>query len=489
MATQKTYTAKKNGALFIQPDGPNSKPIYLGCYDVDDVQESRGGISLIQCFDVFGNYQTVGFTEEAPEPITVSLGTFTGKVREAMDDVKCPFALYMILRCGGRADLFTNYDRMVALDVAKVTSRTLSNWVKQNEDGASMSMYEAMALPPFIDLQKIQASRITIAETRDLNGIAFCEDMRCPGRCGDRLDMCDEGFISTDGAALTTANVLYRANAASSFVATAADPFAAAENITGVVCVRTGPNSSRSIVARGTTDAGNPAEVAYTDDSGATWTTVNVGSTNALFVERAHALFALDMYNVWVGLDNGDVYKSEDGGESWTAKDTSSLTNGVQAIWFINPLVGMVVTDGDEILITNDGGESWTAETTGSGFALQDVTYNEAYWWISSDQGIFYSGDNGLTWTQRTGFVNSGEDFRAIQFANKFFGMIVGVNAGGNAVAMYTNDGGFTWENVLALATYAVPLNDVFVCGTDLAYAVGNAVGGTGLLLKFNAPA
>ena len=52
MASNKTYTAKESGALYIQPDGPNTRSYYLACHEVDDFDEDLGSINeLIQCFN------------------------------------------------------------------------------------------------------------------------------------------------------------------------------------------------------------------------------------------------------------------------------------------------------------------------------------------------------------------------------------------------------------------------------------------------------
>ena len=43
-----------DGALFVQINGPNTKPVYAGCTTVDDISEPLGDIELVRCFDPSG---------------------------------------------------------------------------------------------------------------------------------------------------------------------------------------------------------------------------------------------------------------------------------------------------------------------------------------------------------------------------------------------------------------------------------------------------
>src|SRR5690606_36431684 len=118
----------------------------------------------------------------------------------------------------------------------------------------------------------------------------------------------------------------------------------------------------RVVVARGTTDAGNPAEIAYSDDFGATWTAVNVGSTNAQFAQGPHSLFAYDPYNMWLVAGSGYIYYSDDGGLTWDTQDAGVATsNALHAIHFATDRIGYAVGASDTVLKTEDGGLSWTA--------------------------------------------------------------------------------------------------------------------------------
>jgi photosystem II stability/assembly factor-like uncharacterized protein len=485
MADGKTYTAKQNGTLFFQPGGPNQDVHWLGCYDVDDVEESRGEISLIQCFDESGNFYTRGFTEEAPDKISFGLGTFTGKRKELLESARCPSALYMMLKCRGKKNQFSDWDRVAVLDIAKVTGRTLAGWVKREEDATAMTSFTVDALPGILDVVEMAANRVQTAETLAINNVAFCNDEKCVGPCGPGQDICDEGFLVTDAAA-AEANVRGTSDGGSTWDVAATLPFAATEHIIGAVCFPIDANTTRWLVARGVTDAGNPAEVAYSDDGGATWTNVDVGSTNGQFAVDSHALFALDAQHIWLATSGGYIYFSDDGGATWTTQEAGVITGAGNflAVYFADEYTGMAVAVADDIAVTIDGGRTWSAATaTGQGGDLRVVQYNGRYWWVATDDGdLFYSDDQGTTWSERTGFTGQGTGtIDAMDWVNPYEGWI-GHNIGGAGFLLYTINGGRHWFRVRTATNTG--LNQIYMCGSDLGWAVGEVQGGTAVILK-----
>jgi len=40
-----------NGSLWIQPDGPNTQPQFLGCHKLGDVEQAQGDVTLLYCKD------------------------------------------------------------------------------------------------------------------------------------------------------------------------------------------------------------------------------------------------------------------------------------------------------------------------------------------------------------------------------------------------------------------------------------------------------
>ena len=65
MAEDKTPLLGGDWALFVQIDGPNTEPTYLGCHDFGDMDKDDGDMTLLYCpsptqanrWNVVGSYQ------------------------------------------------------------------------------------------------------------------------------------------------------------------------------------------------------------------------------------------------------------------------------------------------------------------------------------------------------------------------------------------------------------------------------------------------
>lgn len=475
------YTSKANGSLFIQTGGPNTEVEWLGCFDVDDITESEGAINLLFCIDENGKYQVTGFTEDPPDLLTFNMGTYFGTTKDVIEQAACPFGLYLAIICDGKKYAFHKWQRMVTAQILKRTGRTLTGIVRRNEDTEMMVSFEVSAKPNLIDTVRIRGYRQTVTEAENLNQIVFCNSLRCNGRCGNAAAICTSGMIVADAVAAGTANVLFSTDGVT-WTAGSADPFAADEHISSGVCFEVDATTTRRIVARGVTDAGAPAELAYSDDNGASWTGVTVGSTNGDFVTL---LYGSTSYNLWAVTNDGYIYQSTDGGVTWTARESGVLTSGgaILGIQFSDRLNGVATGSGDVVLYTTDGGLSWAAGSTGGGNNLERVTWNGLYWWITDDGGdMWYTVDHTGSWSLRTGYPGAGSaNLSNIDWANEYVG-IAGQSSGGSGYVLMTVDGGWSWSR-LSMPT-STGINWVYMCGTDLAYAVGPTTSGTGFVAK-----
>ena len=58
---EKVFTGKENVGLFIQPDGPGTALLPLGCYGAEELEENLGGVDeLIQCIGPDRKFTTLG---------------------------------------------------------------------------------------------------------------------------------------------------------------------------------------------------------------------------------------------------------------------------------------------------------------------------------------------------------------------------------------------------------------------------------------------
>lgn len=484
------FSHKDNAALWIQPGGPNTPMYYLGCHDLGDVSAPAGGITLIQCFDGRGGWKTIGSTVAPPDPITANIGTYLGKTLAWIEKIKCPAALFVLLRDCDRPDIPTNWVRAMIMDLQAITTRNYPAPVSKSEDGALMVNVDVEAAPPLTHVFQLTPVRQTIAETANLAGIASCSDDRCAGPCGGALNAGDILITSGKALAASPANKgqnWLSADAGATWTAEAADPFAGGEDIGPVICFGAGRSTVRRMVARGETDVANPAEIAYSDDGGVTWNLVNVGSVNGQFAVDADSLFALDYSHIWLVTSGGYIYFSGDGGLTWSTQSAGLITTqNLSAIHFMNSDIGYAVGASNVVLKTLDGGANWAAASSGpiAATVLNTVWVTpDGRVWVGAANGkLYYSNDGGVTWTERT-FVGSGAgSVEGISFYNKQVGFMIQNTAAPIGYVHYTIDGGYSWQR-LSLVTNA-GLFDLAVVNERLAYVVGNASGGTAVILK-----
>ncbi|MDD1710409.1 MAG: hypothetical protein LUQ37_05830, partial [Methanoregulaceae archaeon] len=199
----------------------------------------------------------------------------------------------------------------------------------------------------------------------------------------------------------------------------------------------------------------------------------------------------LDQYHIWVGTKLGYIYKSVDGGATFTAVESGVIAITTwQALHFSDENNGMAVTAGDVIITTQDGGITWTAVTaTGSGADLVSCYMIDANrLWVGTATGrLFYSRDGGTTWTERTGQGFGTLHIYDIEFVtgSDLIGFLISTAAGPISTIFRTIDGGFSWQPLDTPTN--VGLNDLMIADADHVFAVGEAVGGHPVVVKVTA--
>lgn len=482
------------GALWAQIYGPNTAPVYLGCHQLGDIDEPQGDIELIYCPDPSApnRFRVVGSTQGAAGAITTTVTADVADELDYLERVKCPFTLFAHMVDSGRKDVFTNYKRSFVLVNARVTSRGLTNLAARTPDdnGRSDQTFD-LSSEYMLRVVQLSINRQSIAETSNVNDIVFCNEERCRTDDSPAQQACEVGYAVTDamaGSPGTTSNVLKTLNGGT-WTATTTDPFAAAENIIAVECFELGRDESRVIVARGTTDAGNPAEISYSDDGGVTWTPVDVGSIDGEFIPNAHSMFALDRNNIWVGTNLGHIYFSDSAGLSWELIESGVIhTASWTAIKFASENIGWAGGNANIIARTVDGGVSWSvvagpaAESASNVVALAVLDRNRA--WVGFNSGrLYFTNNAGVDWEERA-FSGSGVgQVRDINFHNgDMLGYMLVNNASPLGKVLRTINGGHDWESMTTPANAG--LNALYICNEWGFYVAGEAYTAQGYIAK-----
>jgi photosystem II stability/assembly factor-like uncharacterized protein len=490
------------GALFTQMDGPPNTLQYLGCHDLGDTDAPEGDVARTFCPDPInrGRYNVVTRTQGAPGEVTGDVSTPIGKTADYLEMLRrdrCRFPLYVPMQDCGRPNEFIPNDRGLIYTDVIITGTTRTNTVTRNVDGGAvgeMSKTFAWSAEEVLEWHDTVGTRRTTALVEDINDVVFCNDQACQGICGPAEAICTDGVTVFDAGAAATADVQFTTDGGVTWTTGAVDPFAADEHISTVVCFPSdGVGTIRVIVGRGSTDAGNPAEIGYTEDSGATWTAVNVGATNGELMPWNGCLFAWDRWNLWACTDTGggaagNIYVSRDGGATWALQLTGA-GDALNCVRFSSVDVGLCVGDTNEMHFTDDSGAHWTAITGPAAQAAVDAltcaVIDENRWYVGYDDGeLWYTGDGGTNWSQITlGIPASGHTISAINDMGHVGEHVIwlaihgndGVNEVGFVGRSVTGGATDTWEYTQAPSDCGTGNGflAIHVCGVNQAFAVG----------------
>ena len=484
------------GRIWVQPDGPNTEPFYLGCHDMGDITEPGGDIIKRYCPDrnTYGRWKVALTSVGVPGDVTGSITTFIGPTADYLQTLankaaRCPFPVYVHQSTCGRPDVFLAYEAGTLLQNCRITSRTKTNMaLREGSDAAEMT-FELSADNPMTEYWPLRMSRLTTTEAEDAKDITLCGEDRCTGHCGEEEALGDEFMVTTMGGTGAAANVLNSVDAGATITGVAG-PWAANQDIISAVCYSTGQDTVRHIIALGTTVGGTPAAVAYTDNAGTAWTAVAVGAVNTEFFPWVGGLFAFDPYHIWGCTDTGggaagNIYFSEDSGVSWALQATGG--DALNYIHFCDYNTGVCVGDTNVILATTDGGASWSTITgpAGGANALCVSVIDRYRWHVGFDDGEYWSTfDGGATWEQRDlpmppsgTAIDRVNDVHFIDEHNGVLGIKFSVGVAKWGAIYRTFDGGYSWEiytTDVAYATGALGMTAVRMAHPNLAYGCGD---------------
>lgn len=241
--------------------------------------------------------------------------------------------------------------------------------------------------------------------------------------------------------------------------------------------------------------------ILVTDDGGESWRpAANRGPGGG-------SLFDLQFIDAWNGWAAGSlIVRTEDGGETWRKLTRGTSENGylsANAIHFLDPWRGWLVSHGGALMRSDDGGVNWTPVAlplrAGERPTLRDITFSDAsHGWIVGERGaIFHTEDGGATWAlQDNGVpivrvIPKNEPPRprevvpeletepdrlaltAVGFADSTHGWAVGYYADvAESVVLHTADGGASWE--VERVQSGELLRSLFVLDAEHAWAAGD---------------
>jgi len=503
------YFGGAMGTIWVQPDGPNTAPQYLGCHDLGDISEPGGDITKHYHPDrAGGRRRKVAYTSVGvPADVTTSITAMTGPKRDYLQELasrsaRCPFPIYVHSSTCGRKDTYMAYEEGTSISGGRFTNRTKANVAQREGDDPTTIAYDISGDNPFQEYWKLRMSLLTTTEAQDLMAIALCGEDRCAGNCGNEEAYGDEYMATSDATVLGEVVLSVDGGSTNTIVAGPA-AWLITEDITAITCYATGIDTVRHIIGRGA-GAGN-GQVAYSDNGGTAWTVAAMGAVAGEFMPWNGCLFSFDAYHIWGCTDTGagaagNIYFSEDGGVNWVLQGTGG--DALNCIHFCDYDTGMCVGDTNEILATTDGGDSWstiTGPVAQNAVDCLGVFVFSAYRWhvVYEDGELWFTEDGGTTWAQRDVPLASNaatlDRLNSIDFYDDLHGVMAAKYTDGVAGvwgAIYrTTNGGYNWECYPTDAVYdvgAIGMACVKMATPNLAYGVGDLENALGTIYKLS---
>lgn len=202
---------------------------------------------------------------------------------------------------------------------------------------------------------------------------------------------------------------------------------------------------------------GELSAVYKTTNGGISWDLLNFPYFQSTALD---AVAFPDSSNGWVAGSHGQIYRTLDGGKTWTWQNSGTIRT-ISSLCFINADEGWATGgwgDGYQYLVlkTVDGGASWQHLSFGNtAFSCADIFFTDSNngWLCGQDNQILpqihHTSDGGATWTrQDLPFNGENGEVTRVRFADALEGWasVSSLYITPAGPVLHTTDGGNTWE-------------------------------------------
>jgi len=475
-----------DGDLYVQ-ENTRENWAHLDCVSLSDVPFPLGDYTNVYCPDnarkgqvkVIGQIQ--GDAGSGTTTITRPLQTTVNWLFEN----RCAFNALITWACDGSREIPENFEVAAVLFDVRPTQPTLSTPVvtSRGEDERINTALEVSYTAVYL-VYKTIVNTIAMTNTAAANGVAFLPK-QCDTKCATGRGACEYGYMGLDGT-LYDSEVKKTWNGTSWYQSTV-DPFEEGGDAGPIVIFPT-IDGHRAIVARISASGWMPAEIAYTEDWGETWTNVDVGTVVG---QTINAMIQYGGY-VYIACSGGYIYVSKDMGDSWSILSSGVTTEDLNGIVMYSSSVGYAVGDNNAFLYTLNG-EDWYERTGPAvGVDLLSVTVNDdgVVFVGAADGNLYRSEDGGANWLDQDGAtgewlsLGAGSiDWIGFDSDARYFGWLIYNDADGLGHIYRSINGGATWRRPAGqTGAWNSGLNAGFVCDTNSFYFVGEVHGGTTLV-------
>ncbi|MFN8340679.1 MAG: FG-GAP-like repeat-containing protein [Cyclobacteriaceae bacterium] len=200
-------------------------------------------------------------------------------------------------------------------------------------------------------------------------------------------------------------------------------------------------------------------------------------ATNGPFGGKVNALAIHPGGNLIAATQANGIMYSTDAGATWnTMSNLNTSSNSINAGAYdvvIDPSGNAWATGFNRLYKSTDGGVTWTEVSTVSAIAAQVAVAPNGTVYLSSSQAIYKSTNGGVTFTSLSTGVTGSEFINdiAVNSTNDVF--VATVNSVNEKSVYYSNNGGINWNNPAAVKPTADGFFSLVTSGQTV-YAVGS---------------
>jgi len=481
-----SFITNTEGNFFYQTERRNVFK-WLTCTGVGDINRPDGDSTPQYCPDPMdsGKFKIDGAIKGEPGFGTYSLTKPLATVANFLLDLKCSMVGRVNWVCRGNRENPRNYEVAVVMMESDPTARGIPGAARGGGDTeARVNTTMNVNFTDWITIYHLSMTRQAVENTADGNVVWFFPQ-RCEDRCGPARGLCEEGIMGLDGAG----GYLYdsevkKTHDGDSWAATPSDPFTWGGNIQAMIGLET-VAGIRYLAFRGIGVPAAPAECAYSDDLGTTWTNIYIGAVAGQFVTDVAVCGA----RLFVSCSGGYIYKSENSGQGWVAVESGIETvETLRDIVFYNDKVGYCVGDNNAYLYSVDGGEDWDAGTGPAvGIALFSVAVNDkGHVFVGTNDARLMRSEDGTdgtpVWEEWLNLAAGSIDW--IEFDKfQYVGYLIHNTGAPRGYVYKSEDGGADWFMPPNQPVNS-GLNDGHVCDANHVVVTGNVHGATTFVAK-----
>jgi photosystem II stability/assembly factor-like uncharacterized protein len=157
--------------------------------------------------------------------------------------------------------------------------------------------------------------------------------------------------------------------------------------------------------------------------------------------------------NAWLVVDNGDLWRTGDGGISWEKVSGEAVGGGFYNVSFIDSRRGWAVGNHGVVWYTEDGGRMWARVGLISAPGRSDWVFmgspqmhfvDERHGWLLETLSVWRTEDGGQHWKQVLSVLD--ERIKGQPVSGAFESSTAAIISGTGGELYATNDGGETWH-------------------------------------------